>query len=162
MDPAVEVVDQQEVDPVDSEALQAVLERPHHAVVAVVEHGLELETADPLSPIERAGLRGPPQEPSDLGRQHVVLPRTPVERAAEPVLGLAAAVPGRGVEIARPAVPGRLDQFRRLGVVDLVEQVAERRCSQSDLAQRRPRPPKLAEPDGAPAHSSGSVSNRSG
>ena len=91
MDPAVEVVDQQEVDPVDSEALQAVLERPHHAVVAVVEHGLELETADPWSPIERAGLRGPPQEPSDLGRQHVVLPRT-----AGRACGRAGARPGRG------------------------------------------------------------------
>ena len=56
--PGVEVVDQQDVDAVDAEPLQAVLERAHHAVVAVVEHGVELEPAEPFAALERAGLQG--------------------------------------------------------------------------------------------------------
>ena len=41
-------MDQQEVDAVHSEPLQTVLERAHHAVIAVVEQRLEIETADPF------------------------------------------------------------------------------------------------------------------
>ena len=82
MIPGVEIVDQQDVDPVDAEPLQAVLERAHHAVVAVVEHGLELEAAEPLV-LDRVGAERPAQDAADLGRDDIVVARLAVERAAE-------------------------------------------------------------------------------
>ena len=86
--PGVEIVDEQEVDAVDAEALQAVLERAHHAIVAVVEDGLEFEPADPLAAIERAGF-----ERAGAGARPILVEMTyslrglPVERAAEAMLG---------------------------------------------------------------------------
>ena len=54
----VDVVDHQEVDPRQAEALQAVLVGAHHAVVAVVEAQLERQAAGPEA---RAGRRPGPR-----------------------------------------------------------------------------------------------------
>ena len=43
----VEIMDQEDIDPVQSQALIAVLDRPHHRIVAVVEAEIEIEPAGP-------------------------------------------------------------------------------------------------------------------
>ena len=159
--PDVEIVHEQKVDRRDPEPLQTVLERPHHPVVAVVVHSLEVQAADPLVP-DRAGFQRPAQEPPDLGRDDEVVPLPAVERLAEAMLGQAAAVPGRRIEIAHAAVPRRLDDRRRLVVLDPVEQFPERRGAEAEFGDRDARPPKLARSHQKLAHSSGSVPNRSG
>ena len=95
----------------------------------------------------------------------IILARAAVERAADAMLGLAAPVPGRGVEIADPAVPGGAEHRRRLVVLDPVEKVAERGGAEAELADPDVRPAELARLErrsGARAHSSGSVPKRRG
>ena len=60
------------------------------------------------------------------------------------MLGLPASVPRRGVEIAHAAVPGRADERRRLVVLDLVEEFAERRGAEAEFGHADVRAPELA------------------
>jgi hypothetical protein len=143
MIPGVEIVDEEYVDAVDSEPLQAVLERPHHAVVAIVEHGLEFETAEPLV-LDRIGSERPAQHTADLGRDGEVGAGLTIERAPERVFGEPASVPGRGVEVAHPAVPRGFDQPRGFIVAHALEKLAERRRAEAELGQPHLRPAKLA------------------
>ena len=147
MIPGVEIVDQQDVDPIDPEPLQAVLERAHHAVVAVVEHGLEFEAAEPLI-LDGVGPERPAQDAADLGRYDVVAARLAIERPAERMLGKSAPVPRRGVEIAHAAVPRGRDERPGLVVVDAVEELAERRGSEAELGDADVRPAELARLQG--------------
>jgi hypothetical protein len=105
--PGIEIMDQEHVDPVDAQPLQAVLERAHHAVIAVVEHRIELQAAEPFSLRERPRLQRTAQQPADLARYRELVARTAIERAPDPMLGLTLAIPGRGVEVANAAVPRR-------------------------------------------------------
>ena len=135
-------MDQENVDAIDSEPLQAVLERSHHAVVAVVEHGLKLETAEPLI-LDRVGSERPAQHPADLGRYDEVGARPAVERTPERVFGEPAPVPGGGVEVADAAVPGGFDQPRGFIVAHSLEKLAERRRAEAELGHHHVRPAKL-------------------
>ena len=141
--PGVEVVNEQDVDPVDPEPLEAVLERAHDAVVAVVEHGLELEPAQPLV-LDGVRPQRPAQDAADLGRYDVVAARLAIERPAERVLGKPSSVPWRGVEIAHAAVPRGADQSAGLIVVNAIEQFAERRGAKAKLGHAHVRPAELA------------------
>src|SRR5271166_450921 len=155
--PCVKIVDQQEVDAVDPEALQAVLERAHHAVIAVVEHGLELQPTEPLV-FDGPRLQRPTKDAPDLARDDEFAPGLPVERAAEAMFGLPAAVPGRGVEVARPALPRALNDRRRIVVLDPIEEVAKRRGSEAEFGQVDVRPAEFARFQGweaRAAHASG-------
>ena len=143
----VEIVDQQNVDPVDAEALQAVLERAHHAVVAVVEDGLKFEAAEPLI-LDGVRSERPAQHAADLGRYDEVGARLAVERAPERMLGEPASVPWRGVEIAHAPAPRRVDDRRRLVIFDLDEQFAERSRAETELGHADIRAPKLARLQG--------------
>ena len=147
MVPGVEVVNQEDVDPIDSEPLEAVLERAHHAVVAVVEDGLKLEAAEPLI-LDGVGAERPPEHAADFGRNDVLIARLAVERAAERMLGESASVPGGRIEIAHAAVPGGADDRRRLVVLDLVEEFAQRRGAEAELGHADVRPAKLARLQG--------------
>ena len=156
-------MDEQDVDRIDPEPLEAILERAHHAVVAVVEHGLEFEAAEPLV-MNRAGTKRPAKNAADLGRHHIIRSRPSKERAPKSVLGKAAAIPRRGVEIAHASRPGAGDQGGGFAIVDALEELAERRGAEAqfgDVDLRAPQLPCL-EGRGRRAHSSGSVPKRSG
>ena len=144
----------------DPEALQTVLERAHDPVVAVVEHRLELEAADPLV-LDRAGFERPAQQSSDLGRDDEVVALLAIERPAEAMLGLPAAVPGRGVEIAHAAVPRRSRRSpppRRPRPCRTDRRAAPCRGRARDT--ETPVRPSLRVGNRRRAHSSGSVPNR--
>src|ERR1700733_10436214 len=146
--PDVEIVDQQEIDAVDAKALQAVLERAHDAVVAVVEHRLELRPADPLV-FDRAWLQRPPQDAADLTRDDELAAGFTIKRPADTMLGLPAAVPGRSVEIAHAPVPSGADDRRRLVVLDHLEEITERRRAEAELGYADIRRPELARFQGS-------------
>ena len=147
MVPGVEVVNQEDVDPIDSEPLEAVLEGAHHAVVAVVEDSLKLEAAEPLI-LDGVGAERAAEDAADFGRDEILIARLAVERAAERMLGEPSSIPGRRIEIAHAAVPGGADDRRRLVVLDLVEELAQRRSAKTELGHADVRPAKLARLQG--------------
>ena len=155
--PGVEVVNQEDVDPIDSETLEAVLERAHHAIVAIIEHGLEFEPAQPLI-LDGVGSQRPTKDASDLGRYDVVAARLAVERPPERMLGKSASVPRRRIEIAHAPGPGGRDEPRSVIVVNAIEELAERRGSEAELGDADIRPAELARLQGREiraAHASG-------
>jgi hypothetical protein len=145
--PGVEVVNQEDVDPIDSKPLQAVFKGAHHAVVAVVEDGLKLEAAEPLI-LDRIRAKRTPEHAPDLGRDDVLVARLAVERAAQRMFGESASVPGRRIEGAHAAVPGGADDRRRLVVIDLIEEFAQGRGAQTEFGHADVRPAKLTRLQG--------------
>jgi hypothetical protein len=145
--PGVEVVNQEDVDPIDSKPLQAVLKGAHHAVVAVVKDSLKLEAAEPLI-LDGVGAERAPEDSADLRRDEILIARLAVERAAERVLGESASVPWGRIEIAHAAVPGGANDRRRLVVLDLVEELAQRRSAKTELRHADVRPTKFARLQG--------------
>ena len=140
-------MNQQDVDPIDSESLEAVLKGAHHAVVAVVKDSLKLEAAQPLI-LDGVGAERAPEHAADFGRNDVLIARLAVERAAERMLGESSSIPGRRIEIAHAAVPGGADDRRRLVVLDLVEELAQRRSAKTELGHADVRPAKFARLQG--------------
>ena len=99
-----DVVDIENVDARQAQALQAVLERAHDAVMRIVVDDVERQRVPAL---ERGrGPRHRAQQPPDLGRQYPVVTRLIAQRVADGALGLADAVKGCGVDIAHAGRPG--------------------------------------------------------
>src|ERR1700722_19660906 len=140
--PGIEVVNEKDIAPVYPEPLEAVLERAHHAVVAVVEYGLKLEAAEPLI-LDGVGAERPPQDAADFRRNDIGIARLAKKRAAERMFGQSAPVPWRRIEITHAAVPCGADDPRRLVIVDLVKKFAQRRGAEAELGHADVRPAKL-------------------
>src|SRR5271166_1608888 len=157
--PGVKIVDQQEIDAVDAEALQAVLERAHDPVVAVVEHRLELQSPGPLI-LDRARFQRPAQHAADLGRDDELGAGLAIKRSADAVLRQPAPVPGGSVDIAYALVPRSPNNRRRFVIFDHLEEVAERRGSEPEFGHADVRPAELARFQGREAHAA-HVSRRS-
>ena len=121
----VRVVDVQDVDAVETEPLEALLDRAEHPVVAEVEDRIQGRDASP-DRLARLGGRVRAQQAPDLRREHEVVARPPGEDTAEALLRQAEAVEGRGVEEADAPLPGQLDRRVRGLVADRLEQPAER------------------------------------
>ena len=139
----VGIVDERHVDPVEPEPLEALLDRAHDAVGAVVEDdppaaGPGVERIGPA--IERLPVDvgpgwdpvGRPDQAADLRRHDVVVSRPVAQDGAQPALGGPVAVQGCDVEVADPERPCPLDGPRRLVVVDLAEQAADRRRPEAE------------------------------
>src|SRR6516225_6536741 len=97
----VQVVDQQQIDAWQAEALQAVLEAPHDPIVAVVETVLEFQSTTPEAVFELLRVVEGTKQPTNLGGQHIIGTWTAIQRPAEAVLALSAAVPRRRVVVGR-------------------------------------------------------------
>src|SRR5262244_295186 len=76
------------------------------AVIAVVEPHLERQPAGPKATIIGLCVMHRVHGTADLGGQHEVAARLAIKRAAEAVLTLRQAVPGRRVVVADAGVPG--------------------------------------------------------
>jgi hypothetical protein len=143
----IQIVDQQQVDVGNAQPLLAVFERPHDAVVSVIEHMREREAAGPEAALEAGGVAAGPQHPADLGGQHELAARPTIEGPADPVLALATPVPGRGVEVSDALVPGRLQGRCGRIVRHDREQVAKRRGPEAQLAEGHPGSAQVAGRD---------------
>jgi hypothetical protein len=139
--PDVEVVHQEDVDPPGAEALQAVLERTHHAVVGVVVDLGKRQAVLELAVVEGRRIARLEQAP-DLGREHEIGARLAAQRLAEAMLRQAEAVQRRGVEIADAGIMAGLERGPRLGIRERPVHVAERRPA---AAHDRDLDPRAAE-----------------
>ena len=129
----VRVVDEHDIEAVESEASEAVVDRTQHAVARVVEPRRKA-TRHP----EDAGVevRIGNESPSDLRREHEFVTRVAAQDAAEPSLREPVAVERRGVEAPDACVPCR--RHRRVGdvLVERGEHVAERGATQPEARHR--------------------------
>ena len=128
-------MDQQQIDARQAEALQAVLEAAHDPVVAVVETVLEFQSAAPEAVLEVLRVVERAEQPADLGGQHIVGAWTAIQRAAEAMLALPAAVPRRRVVVADAGVPRGLQRGAGISVLDHVEQVAQPGAAEAELRE---------------------------
>ena len=121
---AVEVVDQEQVNGIEAQPLQAVFPRAHDAVVPVVEAEVKGQAADPEALLERIEVAGSREHPADLGREHEVLALLLAEKVAEAVFAFAIAVERGSVVVADASVPSRLQGVLGLGLANRVEKLA--------------------------------------
>ena len=131
----VQVVDQQQIDARQAEALQAVLEAAHDPIVAVVEAMLEFQSAAPEAVLEVLRIVEGAEQSADLGRQHVVGARAAIQRTTEAMLALATAIPRRGVVIADAGIPRRLQGGAGVGIIDHVEQISQPGAAEAELRE---------------------------
>ncbi len=143
----VGIVDVQDVDAVEPESLQALLDRPAHAVGAVVEDDAAALGAGVVGVIagpvrlavdvgaRRDRIRGADQAP-DLRGQDELVARPAGEGGAHPALRRPVAVQRRDVEGADPERPGVVHERDRVGVGDRAEEPADR-CAAEAEARRR-------------------------
>lgn len=125
-------MDEHDIEPVQPEALQAVLDGPADAVASVVEvrrFGGRAERKVLAALVVAA--RG--QQLADLRREDEGVARLARQDAAEAAFGESEAVPGRNVEIADPGIPrgGK----RRLGLLvgRELELVADRNAAEAGI-----------------------------
>ena len=108
--PRPDIVDKEDVNPSQAQPLQTVFERAHDAVIGIVVDGFEWHRR--VAGRRRQEARA--QETPDLCRQHPVVARHAAHGVADTALGLAEAVIGRGIDIARAGRPGGTDDGFRL------------------------------------------------
>ena len=132
MEQLVEVVDHQQVDRAEAEALQAVLVGAHDAVVAVVEVQRERQRVAPVLLVEQVGPGGGAQHAAHLGRHLELFAGAPAQEFAEAMFAFAVAVEWRGVVVADAGVPGALHHLPGGRVADRAEQVADRRAAETE------------------------------
>jgi hypothetical protein len=129
----IDVVHQQHVDPRDAEAEEGLLQAAHHAVVGVVVGRQEAgQAVRPRVGERHLALPRHVHEAADLRREHVLVARLVAQHRAEAQLAAAVAVEGRGVEEAHAAVPGGLQQRRRLGFGDGGPEAADRGAAEAE------------------------------
>ena len=134
----VGIVDQHDVDPVQPQPLQALLQRPPHAVAG--------EVPDPLGrravgePLGVGGLaRGQrADQPPDLGGDDEAVPRQPGQQPAEAALGQPEPVVGGRVHVGEAGLQGRADGGRGVLLGNRGEQVAERGGAEGQGADPEP------------------------
>ena len=127
----VGVVDVEQVDPIQAEPFDAVGDRPMDAV------GAEVERRDDRWDRFEDRVVGWPagyEEPSDLGRQQVLVPWARGQRRSEPRFREPVAVERCGVEEADAPLPCCVDRRSREVVVDGPIEVAERRAPEGQAA----------------------------
>ena len=129
----VRVVDEEHVDVVHAEPVEALLDRAHHGVVGKVEHRIQRRRALPR--LSGFGRRAFAQQPADLRRQDELIARLVPQHRAETLLGESEAIQGSGVEVADTALPCRFDDPVRLLVGDCLEEPAERSGAEAEPGQ---------------------------
>ena len=147
----VDIVDQEDVDRSHAEPAVRLLDRAQDAVATEVVGRPEVQAAgtEPLARIARA--QGAHPAP-DLGRQHEALAWQEADRLADPKLGAAVAVIGRGVEQTKPGVVGGADRADRLVLGDDAAKAAERRRAEAELGDPERRLAELPPGEGIVAH----------
>jgi hypothetical protein len=132
----VHVMDEEEIDAAHSKPLQAVLDRAHRRVIAVVEENVEGERAHPHSGRRRRPARTRAQQLAHLGGEHEGVALFAAQRRADAVLGETVTVLRRGVEIPE-SEPPRGDK-RRGGILlaDRLEEPAERGRAEAKTRHR--------------------------
>ena len=127
------VVEEERVEAVDAHAVERVLDAAADAVAREVPHAAvcrgDRKGRVVVHPAARV-LRD--EQPPDLGRERVVVPRLLGQERSHQALRLPEPVVRRGVEGADPGVPRRLQRLRGGGVVQWLEQATERAAAEAE------------------------------
>ena len=130
-------MDEHDVDSVEAEALERKFERPHHAVVGVVE-ALAARRRFEEGALQRALLRlAEIEQPADLGRDQIGIARLRAQEAVQPRLRKSEAVERRGVEIAAARGPYGFERQPRLLLGHRPIEVAERTAPEPEFGERQ-------------------------
>ena len=122
----VRVVQVGDVDPVEAEPFPTVAQRTKDSGDGGIPHTLVGGGHHEACVVESVRTLGSgSQHPADLGGQQEIPPGPVSQRGPEPAFGQSQSVVRCGVEVAHPAVPGRVHDVPSPGVGDLLEQVAE-------------------------------------
>src|SRR5689334_8859136 len=128
----VGIVNEQNIHPVELEAFEALLDRAHRRVVGEIEDRVDRRRALPrLANLRRRALT---QKAPDLCGDDELIAWLGAQDRAEPLLGKAESVEGRGVEVADARAPCGLDHTMGLVFAHSLEQAAERRCAEPEPA----------------------------
>ncbi len=120
----VRVVQERNVYVIQAHSLQALLQRAPDPVRAevpdpVAPTGTE-ETVHPLGVVV-----GVDQQPSDLGREDILVPRELGEECPQALLGLPGTVVRSGVETPNPRLPGRIQRRHALVLAQRLVETAD-------------------------------------
>ena len=145
------VVDVDDVDPGETEALEARFNRSADTVRRVVEDhptpaGIGVIGVGPLAQrltvdlVALAHVAGRPDQPADLGREHELIARASRQRRSHGPFRGAIAVERGDVEIAHAERPGVIDDRHRVPGLDRLIQPADRGSAKGEPGhgQRRP------------------------
>ena len=132
----VDVVNEQDVDPLQSEPRETRAHRTENTVVAVVEDGAVRRQVDVGPAFHRARVAGL-EPPAHLGREDERLPRRGAERLAEATLAEPVPVERRRVEVPDTGLDGRRHRPARRGLANGAEEVAEGRAAEAKLGEEK-------------------------
>ncbi|MCW0450613.1 hypothetical protein NB706_003447 [Xanthomonas sacchari] len=130
---AADVVQQQHIDVIGAEPLQAALEGTQHAVAAVVELGAAPGHGEAVPPRRGRGIVV--DAAADLGRERVAGARQPTQALPQALLAQPVAVVRRGVEMADAGGIGIGHRGQRHRIVHLGVQIADRRGAEAQGGQ---------------------------
>ena len=128
-------MDEHDVDGVEAEALERKFERPHHAVVGVIE-ALAARRRFEECALQRALLRlADVEQPADLGRDQIGIARLRTQEAVQSRFRKSEPVERRGVEIAAAGGPYGLERQPRLLLGHRPIEVAERPAAEPEFGE---------------------------
>src|SRR6266700_7020808 len=133
MGESIDIVDERDVDPIETQALQTVFDRAERAIMGIIEPLPERQHADiPVLISRRGGVWA--QEPADLGRDHEALALDPAQRGADAMLAQTAAVVGRRIDVAHAELERALHGREGVLIADGCEEIAQRCRAETDPA----------------------------
>lgn len=130
MGPDIDIVDQKQIDPAGAEPQQRLLNRAHCPVVGIIDDGAVRLSADKARP----GLREVKwiHPAASLGAEDHVLPPYSPERSSAAVLGQTVAVMRRCIDQVDAEFEGAACGGNRRLIVELKEEIAQRRSSEPE------------------------------
>ena len=111
----IDVMDEQYFDVIEPQPFERMLERAHDAVVSIVVGFAPRRSIEELADAGAFTRRADAQQPADLGRDDIGLPRLAAQEMIEPGFGKSQPIEGRGIIVADAGGPGRLEC--RLGLL---------------------------------------------
>ena len=126
-----EIVQQQDIDAVEPQALIAALDGAHDAVIGIVEDDMEGHERVELGG-NRIGIGPALDQPADFRREDEIIPLMLAQHIAHAPLAEPEAVIGRGIEIAAALRPGRLHGPARIRLGNRGEEIAQGRAAEAE------------------------------
>lgn len=126
----VDVMYEAHIHAFQPQPLQAVLKRPHGAIVAVVEMHGEGRGVRPRREVDRVTPRRAQKAPN-LGCEHEIVTVLPAESMTCSQFGKAMTVHRGGIKESHAGFPGAREHILRCRLVDLAENIAERRRAEA-------------------------------
>ena len=137
-----DVVHVQDIDAIQSEALQAVFEGAHNPRIAVVV--FDIKGHGRAKTVALLGVAGGPEQAADLGGQHIRLSAVTSQQIPEPALAQPLSVVRGGIVVAKTGLPGGVQQGAGVALGEGLIEIAKRRATKAQRVKRQGRVTELA------------------